>query len=274
MLLINLIQAGDSFIASGGCHDVILIDFEQVFRESRNKLDDFGFQSGIDGPVQPLDVIRFHIQPHKPVFLRYIHIHNPIIKIRAIFAGRIHRRDDFDPFRQRISVDFPIQYQVHELLLHGMFAAIDLVDEQQDGSAPGYFLVNFPEFMMNGIDGGLLFDLFTLVVYPCIRFDRRQAADFPFFEEIPVNDDQRPTVFVGKLLGQSCFADPGFPDDQRNFSGGQDQIHTFQCINIIHDISCLSYLEFFIHSYFFCFFTAKGMNEHEPVRGHHVNGSP
>ena len=49
-----------------------------------------------------------------------------------------------------------------------MIAAVDFVDEQEDRLALGDFFVNFAEFMVDGVNRRA-------------RFDRRQAADFPFF---------------------------------------------------------------------------------------------
>ena len=73
-----------------------------------------------------------------------------------------------DRRRQDVAVDFTVEDEVHQFLLDGVVAAVDFVDEQEDRLALGDFFVNFAEFMVDGVNRRA-------------RFDRRQAADFPFF---------------------------------------------------------------------------------------------
>ena len=98
---------------------------------------------------------------------------------------------------QVVAVDFVVPNEVHQFLLYSMFAAVDFIDKEQNRPALAERFVNFPQLVMNGIDRRAVFDC-------------RQAADFPFFQNIPVNIDKTPVVFIGKLGSQGCFADTGF----------------------------------------------------------------
>ncbi len=54
------------------------------------------------------------------------------------------------------------------------------------------------------------------------RFDRRQAADFPFFEEVAVDADEAPVVLGSQFPGQGGLADTRFADEQCDFAGFED----------------------------------------------------
>ena len=60
-----------------------------------------------------------------------------------------------------------IEYEVHQFLLYGVFAAIDFVDEEENCFSFSQSFIDFFQFVMNGIDGRTV-------------FDGRQAADFAF----------------------------------------------------------------------------------------------
>ena len=94
-----------------------------------------------------------------------------------------------------------------------MFAAVDFVNKQQHRPALGDLHVNFPQFMVYGIDRGLLFNFFAFAVQPRIRFYRWQTTDFAFFQQISVNHDQAPVVSFGQFFCQSRLADSGLADD-------------------------------------------------------------
>ena len=90
-----------------------------------------------------------------------------------------------------------------------MVAAVDFIDEQEDRFAFGDFFVDFAEFMVDGVNRRA-------------RFDCRQAADFPFFEEVAVDADEAPVVLGSQFPGQGSLADTRFADEQWDFAGFED----------------------------------------------------
>ena len=103
-----------------------------------------------------------------------------------------------------------------------MLAAVDFVDKQQYGAAAGDDFVNGPQLMMDGVDRRLFFDGLSRVVASHVGFDRRQAADFPFLQEVAVDIDEGPVVFLRQLVSQGGLADAGLADEKGHFAGSQD----------------------------------------------------
>ena len=73
LLRVELIQVGNALVAARRGVDVAVVVLIQVFREGGNKFHDLRVDAGVGGPVQPLQVVRFHIQPDEAVFLGGVH---------------------------------------------------------------------------------------------------------------------------------------------------------------------------------------------------------
>ena len=78
------------------------------------------------------------------------------------------------------------------------------------------------------------------------RFDRRQAADFPFFEEVAVDADEAPVVLGSQFPGQGGLADTRFADEQWT-SPALRTNSTLLKVSVKFMISLLFQCQFFIY---------------------------
>ena len=92
VLFINVVQLGNAFVTARRRIDIVFVGLVQVFREGGNEFHDFFFDARCRGPIEPLQVVGFHIQPDEAVLLGRIHFDDFVV----VGIGRVHGGDDVD----------------------------------------------------------------------------------------------------------------------------------------------------------------------------------
>lgn len=138
IFLIDMVELGNAFVTARRGVDVVFVVLVQVFREGGNEFHDLFFDACRGRPVEPLQVVGFHIEPDEAVLLGRVHFDDFVV----VRVGRVHGGDDLDRWREAVAVDFPVEDEVHQFLLDRMVAAVDFVDEQENRPALGDFFVD------------------------------------------------------------------------------------------------------------------------------------
>ena len=157
--------------------DIIFVTLIQIIWIRGNKFHHLILNACGNSPVNPLHVISFHIKPYKTILLSWVHINRLVVK--GILW--VHSGNDTHIITQSKSIDFSVQNQVHQLLLHRMFCTVDFIDKEQYMSTcingPGYMF----QCMMHGIHGSLYFFNRTITIFMGYSFHRWEAPNFAFF---------------------------------------------------------------------------------------------